>query len=197
MKLLGMSAMVAALAVQVQAAVNVYMTVADANGNNIGTTNSQTTLIKNAIEIQGYSFGTEQTINLSSQSSGAGAGKIHFDAFTLSKTVDANTPVFFNRMAQGLPNTITIYFFKVTGGATTRGQQAYMTWQFRTAAFSAQSFSGDEGDDGPRESLSFQYGALQISYTPTKTDGTPGTPTASGWNSVKNTAEVQMVSKGN
>jgi hypothetical protein len=36
--------------------------------------------------------GTEQTLNIGSQSSGAGAGKVTLDPFVITKKTDASTP---------------------------------------------------------------------------------------------------------
>ncbi|KAF2156371.1 hypothetical protein K461DRAFT_310841 [Myriangium duriaei CBS 260.36] len=187
--------LVATLAGQAYAAVNVFMTITDATtANTIVTDASSTTLVKNAIELSTWSFGTEQTINLSSQSSGAGAGKIKFDSFSFTKPVDGNTNVIFNRMAQGRANTVNVYFFKSSGGATA-STTPYMTLQFRLAAFFSQSLSGTDGGDVPMESTSFEYGAMQISYATQNNQGVLANPTTLGWNAVKNMPETSAVPK--
>jgi bacteriocin-like protein len=42
-----------------------------------------------------YTFDIEQTLNIGSQSNGAGAGKVTFNPFSITRKVDRASPVFF------------------------------------------------------------------------------------------------------
>ncbi|GAM91241.1 hypothetical protein ANO11243_092880 [Dothideomycetidae sp. 11243] len=67
----------------------------------------------------------------------------------------------------------------------TASDAAFLTVQFRLAAFTSQSFEGEDNVGiPPTESLSLQYGASVISFTPSRADGTPADPIVSGWSSV-------------
>src|SRR5450432_468098 len=50
-----------------------------------------------------YSSDDETMVNIGSQSSGAGAGKITFQPIIFSKPPGANSPMFFSMMASGTP----------------------------------------------------------------------------------------------
>ena len=46
-------------------------------------------------EVSDYSFDIEQVLNIGSATSGAGAGKLKFNEFTISKRSDSASPSFF------------------------------------------------------------------------------------------------------
>ena len=52
-------------------------------------------------EIEDYSFDIEQTLNIGSQSSGAGAGKVTFNPFSITRKVDISSPSFFQMACAG------------------------------------------------------------------------------------------------
>ena len=48
-------------------------------------------------------------------------------------------------------------------------------------------WTGDtDTGDTPSENLGFMYGALSVTYTPQKIDGTAGAAVVGGWNQIKN-----------
>ena len=46
-------------------------------------------------QVSGGSFDIEQTLTIGSQSTGAGAGKVTFNPFSITRKVDRASPVFF------------------------------------------------------------------------------------------------------
>ena len=52
-------------------------------------------------EVDTFSFDVEQTINMSSQSSGAGAGKIAFNPFKITRKIDKASSALFQMACQG------------------------------------------------------------------------------------------------
>src|SRR5882672_4329811 len=56
---------------------------------------------KNAFEIKDFSFGAENPTTIGSATGGAGAGKIKFNEFTIKKTTDQASPLFFRNCAAG------------------------------------------------------------------------------------------------
>jgi type VI protein secretion system component Hcp len=52
-------------------------------------------------EIEDYSFDIEQTLNIGSSSSGAGAGKVTFNPFSITKQTDTASPAFFQQAMAG------------------------------------------------------------------------------------------------
>lgn len=59
-------------------------------------------------EISDFSFDIEQTLSIGSNSSGAGAGKVTFNPFSITKQTDTASPVFFQQaLAGGSPGSFT------------------------------------------------------------------------------------------
>jgi type VI secretion system Hcp family effector len=54
-----------------------------------------------SFEIDDFSFDIEQTLNIGSQSSGAGAGKVTFNPFQITRKVDSASPQFFQMAVRG------------------------------------------------------------------------------------------------
>ena len=53
------------------------------------------------LRIEDYNFDIEQTLNIGSASSGAGAGKITFNPFSITRKVDRASPIFFQMACSG------------------------------------------------------------------------------------------------
>lgn len=137
-------------------------------------------------EIKDFSFGVENPTTIGSATGGAGAGKIKFNEFTITKTTDTASPVFFMNSATGAHyNNVIIHMRKAGGEQSTAGRE-FLQFKFGTVFTTKIDWSGP-GDEGPEESITFVYGQLTIQYTPQKTDGTLGTPIISCWDTVRNT----------
>src|SRR5438094_7169082 len=54
-----------------------------------------------AFEIKDFSFGVENPTTIGSATGGAGAGKIKFNEFTIKKTTDKASPLFFKSCVSG------------------------------------------------------------------------------------------------
>jgi Type VI secretion system effector, Hcp len=54
-------------------------------------------------EIEDYSFDVEQTLNIGSQSTGAGAGKVTFNPFSVTRKIDKVSPTLFKMTCAGTP----------------------------------------------------------------------------------------------
>src|ERR1700759_3293362 len=54
-------------------------------------------------EIDDYSFDVEQTLNIGSQSSGAGAGRVKFNPFSITRKIDCASPILFQMACSGKP----------------------------------------------------------------------------------------------
>src|SRR5664279_3763207 len=66
---------------------------------------------KQFIRIGSYNCDVEQVLNIGSQSSGAGAGKIQFNPFRITKFTDAISPVLFVNSASGTAFRTAEVFF--------------------------------------------------------------------------------------
>lgn len=138
---------------------------------------------KGLFEIEDFSFDVEQTLNIGSQSTGAGAGKITFNPFSITRKIDKASPVLFERACSGTPyQQVALGARKASGG--TMSGQVYLVFLFKLVAVKTISWSYD--DESPKETTTFEYGGLQIWYTPQKPDGKPDVEAKGGWNRVKN-----------
>lgn len=54
-----------------------------------------------AFEIEDFSFDIEQVLSIGSASSGAGAGKVNFNPFSVTKKIDSASPLFFKTLVPG------------------------------------------------------------------------------------------------
>lgn len=137
-------------------------------------------------EIEDFSFDIEQTLNIGSQSTGAGAGKVTFNPFSINRKIDRCSPVFYENACSGTPfEQVTLGLRKASGG-TTSGQ-IYLVFNFKLVAVKTVSWSYD--DESPKEAITFEYGGLQVFYNMQKADGSMDGDFKGGWNRVKNVVD--------
>jgi len=138
-------------------------------------------------EIEDFSFDIEQTLNIGSQSTGAGAGKVTFNAYSITRKIDKSSPIFFEKACSGTPfQNVTMGLRKSSGGKTSG--LMYLVFMFKLAAVKTISWSYD--DESPKETITFEYGGLQVHYAQQKPDGSFNPVVAGGWNRVRNVADT-------
>lgn len=136
-----------------------------------------------------YSLDVEQTVNIGSASSGAGAGKIKFNALQISKKIDILSPSLFQLCASGRPFAKLDLLFVRSTGSETPNPLLYLQFTFKLAAVAAISYSS--GDESVNEHVTFEYGDFQIRYEKQIADGTlSGPPAVAGWNIIRNVADL-------
>jgi len=134
-------------------------------------------------EVEDYSFDIEQVLNIGSQSSGAGAGKVTFNPFSITRKIDCASPTFFQKACAGTPfQTVGLGLRKSAGGNVSG--MIYLVFTFKLVAVKTISWAHD--DEAPKETVTFEYGGLNIHYTQQYPDGKPYPPNKGGWNRVKN-----------
>jgi type VI secretion system secreted protein Hcp len=135
-------------------------------------------------EVEDFSFDVEQTLNIGSQSTGSGAGRITFNPFSITRKIDQSSPEFFARACSGTPFKQVCLGARKAGGSGVTGLM-YLVFMFKLVAVKTISWSYD--DEAPKETVTFEYGGLIVNYNQQKPDGTlSGTPIVGGWNRVKN-----------
>ena len=128
-----------------------------------------------------YSDSEEQTLNIGSQSTGAGAGKIIFSPLMFSKPVSINSPQFSSMMASGTA------FQKAEFSFYSNGKLVFM----RTLGLVAfKSIARSVWPCTPAcppliETISMEYGSAVNTFYP-DSKGQPVKPVSAGWNRVKN-----------
>jgi type VI secretion system Hcp family effector len=121
-----------------------------------------------SFEIEDFSFDVEQILNIGSQSSGAGAGKVTFNPFTITKKLDVSSPKLLQAAARGeIFKTFTCSFFaggrSVTGAAATAG--AYLTIAFSDAVITHFAIhAATQGEAQGRENISFEFSKVEFKY---------------------------------
>jgi type VI protein secretion system component Hcp len=140
-------------------------------------------------EIEDYSFDVEQTLNIGSQSTGAGAGKITFNPFSITRKIDKSSTNFFQMACSGTTFKLVTLALRKSSGGMTSGQ-VFLRFDFKLVAVKTISWAHD--DEAPKETVTFEYGGLCISYNQQDQSGSLGThpPIEVGWNRVKNIADT-------
>lgn len=147
-------------------------------------------------EVEDYSFDIEQTLNIGSQSSGAGAGKVSFNPFSITRKIDKASPIFFQYACSGTAfQQVSLGIRKAVGqaggGGLTSGMM-FLRFDFKLVAVKTISWSHD--DESPKETVTFEYGGLQVRYNQQDPSGSLSTGQAAifsgGWNRVKNVQDL-------
>jgi type VI secretion system secreted protein Hcp len=134
-------------------------------------------------EVEDYSFDIEQVLNIGSQSSGSGAGKVTFNPFSITRKIDCASPQFFQMACSGTPfHTVGLGLRKSAGG--TASGIFYLMFTFKLVAVKTISWAHD--DEAPKETVTLEYGGLNVMYTQQLANGSMVAPDAGGWNRVKN-----------
>lgn len=134
------------------------------------------------MKVTSYGSDVLQTLNIGSQSTGAGAGKIIFNPLQITKYLDAASPVLFQRAASGTPFQTAELFFVNTQGIVF-SKFVYKLVAVKTVAWAASS------DAGVMENVSFEYGGLVLVVTKFGPTGKVADTIKAGWNRVKNIAD--------
>jgi type VI protein secretion system component Hcp len=76
---------------------------------------------------------------------------------------------------------------KSSGGETSG--QMYLAFKFKLVAVKTVSWAYD--DESPKETVTFEYGGLQVYYSPQNPDGTMAAVQMDGWNRVRNVRDQE------
>jgi type VI secretion system Hcp family effector len=137
-------------------------------------------------EIEDFSFDIEQTLNIGSQSTGAGAGKVTFNPFSITRKIDRSSPILFKLACSGTPFQEVALGLRKSSGGDVSGQ-IYLVFRFKLVAVKTISWSYD--DESPKETVTFEYGGLQVHYSQQQPNGSMKTPIPGGWNRVRNVSD--------
>jgi type VI secretion system Hcp family effector len=113
-------------------------------------------------EITDYSFDIEQVSKIGSPSSGAGAGKVTFDPFSVTRNIDVSSPQLFQSACSGTPLKEVGLSLRPHAGDAVSGDSYFFT--FKLVAVKTISWSGAPGAGQPKETITFEYGAVKVSY---------------------------------
>ena len=143
-------------------------------------------------EVSEYEFDIEQTLNIGSQSGGAGAGKITFNPFSITRAIDKASPTLFQMACSGTAFANVYLGLRKSVGTGGGGSNAtgafFLRFDFKLVAVKTLSYSHDEVS--PQEKVTFEYGALQMRYRPQDASGVLGPVNQVGWDRVRNISDV-------
>ena len=149
--------------------------------------------VNGVFEIEDYGFGTEQTYNIGSQSTGLGAGKIKLNPFHITRKIDKCSPLMFQNSASGKSFQQVGIGCRKSAGTESSGI-FYLLWTFSLVGVQTIEYSHDE--ESPKETINFVYGAKTMQYCQQNNDGSPGGVTQGGWNQQTNTAATYGQTSG-
>ncbi len=108
---------------------------------------------KGEIPISGFSVGAQGAQNIGSQSSGAGAGKVSIQSFSITKTLDKSSPLLFQAAATGQHfKEAVLSFTRKAGGK----EQTYLKFDFQNVLISSVQ-DGSSGGGTPSEQVTFAF----------------------------------------
>lgn len=139
-------------------------------------------------EIEDFSFDIEQTLNIGSQSTGAGAGKVTFNPFSITRKIDILSATLYEQACSGTPFKRVGLALRKSAGGETSGV-TYLIFLFKLVAVKTMSYSYD--DESPKETVTFEYGALQMYYGKQDPNGFVKLAQKGGWNRVKNVKDQE------
>ena len=124
---------------------------------------------KGDIELMSFSWGVSNPIQASSSNTGRSVGRPNFAEMTVTKKMDATSPLFaFScAAAEDLGEVKVVILRQDTAkGADVNTNLAYMTYTFKDTLVSSVSVGG--GGDIPVETLSLNYSQVEWHYEPQK-----------------------------
>lgn len=140
-----------------------------------------------AIEIQAFSFGASNYVNIGSQSGGAGAGKADFSAVSVMKATDKATMELFANLCTGTHIPDAVIALRRSGVQGKSGS-IFLQFSFKLVYVSSINWSGGSGNEICNESVSLDYGSIKIEYFAQGTDGKNTKAGEKMWSRIKNTA---------
>ena len=134
------------------------------------------------IELLDWTWGSDQSLNIGSQSTGAGAGKIRFRSLVVTKRIDSTSPTLFMSSANGhayLTGHLTVLW----PVGTNAGAFDFLKIDLKIAAIKSLALS--QGDP-PLEVVEIQFGSAKMTYIREGVDGQPQSPVIGGWDAIRN-----------
>jgi type VI secretion system secreted protein Hcp len=147
---------------------------------------------KKAVQINSFGFGVSQAETSGSATGGASAGKCKFEEFTIEKDVDkASAPLFVACVAGAHYPSIMLVIRKSGGG-----NLLYLQYVFRQVFVTGINWSGGGGEENPKESIKFKFGAMGIQYVQQLATGGEGKKMQGSWSTVSNQPTLDVVGLG-
>ena len=156
-----------------------------ASSGNCPQPKGESLIQKDAISLgESWSFSLENKLDISSVTTGAGAGKAEFNEFTIKKQVDTASPVLFLACGCGANfDNVELVLRKSTGQTTANTTEIFLKWKFMMMVVEKVEWS--HGDPVPEENVTFKFGACQVEYWQQDAKGNLKAAAPQMWSQVK------------
>lgn len=136
---------------------------------------------KGEIDVLAWSWGMSQSGSMHT-GGGGGAGRVNVQDISLTKYVDAATPVLMKFCATGEHVDEIVLTLRKAG----KTQLEYLKLTFKRALITSVSTGGSGGEDQLTENLSINFAEYSIDYIPQDEKGAGGAAITSGYNIEEN-----------
>ena len=130
-------------------------------------------------QVEDFNFNIEQTLNIGSQSTGAGAGKVMFNPLSISIAPSSLDPNFFSLACAGTP-------FEQVDLMIMNGNAVVQLLHYKLVAIKTMGWMLDSTTHNLKMVYTFEYGGLQM-VTPSATPAKKAFN--AGWNRVRNVSD--------
>jgi type VI secretion system secreted protein Hcp len=140
---------------------------------------------KDAISLgESWSFSLENKLDISSVTTGAGAGKAEFQEFTIKKQVDSASATLFLACGCGANfDNVQLVLRKATGSTTAAETEVFLKWTFLMMV--VEKIEWSYGDPAPEENVTFKFGACKVEYFQQDAKGNLNKKDPQVWSQVK------------
>jgi len=143
---------------------------------------------KKALEVLSFGFGVSQAETSGSGSTGASAGKAKFEEFTIEKFVDLASVPLYNACTAGAHFPSIMLAVRKAGGTNL----LYLQYIFRMVFVTGINWSGGGGEEAPKETIKFKFGAMGIQYIQQTASGGEGTKIQGLWSTTTNKPSLEV-----
>jgi len=159
----------------------------------VGETQDSVYKDKKAFEISSFSFGASNPSSIGSAGGGSGSGKVNLSSFSVSKITDGASASLWLTCCNGGHYDDGHVALRRAGGQADKTGTEYLLYDFKEVFVDHIQWSGSTGgDDRPMESVSFSFGAAQVTYKPQSAAGAEIEPIISKWSVVNNNSSLEV-----
>ncbi len=172
-------------------AVDIYMTLYDTVGREVPYPDPSTVTLTDGVtgkaikyptQLTSFSDDIEQTFTIGAQSS---SGKVTFNPLSITFPVNGLAPILFEACAAGNRYGEVRILFRKTAGTLEMGTP-YLEYGLKIVIVKTVAWSANNGDEAVTMTVTFEYGAMEVSYAPTTVAGTQGPYNTTAWSVVSN-----------
>jgi type VI secretion system secreted protein Hcp len=135
------------------------------------------------LSVTGFELEVDNTVEIGSTTTGAGAGKADFGELTVTRPVDQASPLLFEACAAGRRFADVQIHLRQPAGTS---ESTFLAYEFQTVFITKIDWSGSTGDAVPTETLTMEFEALVVAYKPAASTASPAPVVQGSWNQVLN-----------